>query len=127
LQEVEVPPVAIASASAITVGWRVKLNWRSNKLNNSKTAMATLQIENLPDELYSRIQYLASEKNLTLNEAVIRLLKQSFEYEKVTIDRAQESKPMSAILQRIRSRPRVNPRDFGLMDSTILIGEDRNR
>lgn len=89
--------------------------------------MATLQIENLPDELYSRIQYLASEKNLTLNEAVIRLLKQSFEYEKVTIDRAQESKPMSAILQRIRSRPRVNPRDFGLMDSTILIGEDRNR
>ncbi|MBE9183933.1 MAG: hypothetical protein WBA89_16010 [Microcoleus sp.] len=89
--------------------------------------MATLQIENLPDELYSRIQYLASEKNLTLNEAVIRLLKQSFESDKVTIDRAQESKPMSAILQRIRSRPRVNPRDFGLMDSTILIGEDRNR
>ncbi|MEG3843475.1 hypothetical protein [Microcoleus sp. herbarium14] len=89
--------------------------------------MATLQIENLPDELYSRIQYLASEKNLTLNEAVIRLLKQSFESDKVTIDRAQESQPMSAILQRIRSRPRVNPRDFGLMDSTILIGEDRNR
>lgn len=89
--------------------------------------MATLQIENLPDELYSRIQYLASEKNLTLNEAVIRLLKQSFESDKVTLDRAQESKPMSAILQRIRSRPRVNPRDFGLMDSTILIGEDRNR
>lgn len=89
--------------------------------------MATLQIENLPDELYSRIQCLASEKKLTLNEAVIRLLKRSFESDKVTLDLAQENKPMSAILQRIRSRPRVNPRDFGLMDSTILIAEDRNR
>jgi hypothetical protein len=88
--------------------------------------MATLQIDNLPDELYSRIQCLASEKNLTLNEAVIRLLKRSFESDKVT-DRAQENQPMSAILQRIRSRPRVDPSDFGLMDSTILIAEDRNR
>lgn len=89
--------------------------------------MATLQIENLPDELYSRIQSLASDKNVTLNEAVIHLLKQSFESDKVTISQVQESQPMSAILQRIRSRPRVNPRDFGLMDSTVLIGEDRNR
>lgn len=88
--------------------------------------MATLQIENLPDELYSRIQCLASEKKLTLNEAVIRLLKRSFESDKVT-DLAQENQPMSAIIQRIRSRPRVNPSDFGLMDSTNLIAEDRNR
>ncbi|WP_374789297.1 MULTISPECIES: hypothetical protein [Aerosakkonema] len=81
--------------------------------------MATLQIENLPDELYSRIQCLASDKNVTLNEAVIHLLKQSFESEKVVITQVQESQPMSAILQRIRSRPRVNPSDFGLMDSRI--------
>lgn len=89
--------------------------------------MATLQIENLPDELYSRIQCLASDKNVTFNEAVIHLLKQSFESDKVMINQAQESQPMSAILQRIRSRPRVNPSDFGLMDSTVLIREDRNR
>ena len=89
--------------------------------------MATLQIENLPDELYSRIQCLASNKNVTLNEAVIHLLKQSFESDEVIITQAQESQSMSAILQRIRSRPRVNPSDFGLMDSTVSIGEDRNR
>jgi hypothetical protein len=89
--------------------------------------MAILQIENLPDELYSRIQCLASEKKLTLNEAVIHLLKRSFEPDNVTIDPAQESRSMSAILKRIRSRPRVNPSDFGLMDSTLLIAEDRNR
>ncbi|NJL68056.1 MAG: hypothetical protein HC849_08025 [Oscillatoriales cyanobacterium RU_3_3] len=89
--------------------------------------MATLQIENLPDELYSRIQCLASEQQLTLNEAVIHLLKRSFEPDKIAIDPAQESQPMSVILKRIRSRLRVNPSDFGLMDSTILIAEDRNR
>ncbi len=89
--------------------------------------MTTLQIENLPDELSSRIQCLASEKNFTFNEAVIHLLKQSFESDKVMINQTQESKPMSAILQRIRSRPRVNPSDFGLTDSTLLIREDRNR
>lgn len=90
-------------------------------------AMATLQIQNLPDELYSRIQCLASEKNFTLNETVIHLLMRSFESDKVMIDRAQESQLTPAILQRIRSRPRVNPSDFGLTDSTVLIREDRNR
>ncbi|HEY9864721.1 MAG TPA: hypothetical protein V6D21_11150 [Candidatus Obscuribacterales bacterium] len=87
--------------------------------------MAKLQIENLPDELYSQIECLASEKNFTVNDAVIHLLTQSllFEPDKIMIN----NQPMSAILQRIRNRPRVNPRDFGLTDSTILIQEDRNR
>jgi hypothetical protein len=91
--------------------------------------MAKLQIENLPNELYSQIEFLASEKNFTLNEAVIHLLTQSlsFDPDKVMINRTQENQPMSAILQIIRNRPRVNPRDFGLTDSTILIQEDRNR
>jgi len=30
-------------------------------------------------------------------------------------------------LARIRSRPRINPTEFGLPDSTILIRDDRNR
>jgi hypothetical protein len=30
-------------------------------------------------------------------------------------------------LARIRSRPRVNPTDFGLPDSTDLVREDRDR
>lgn len=30
-------------------------------------------------------------------------------------------------LARIRSRPRVNPIDFGLLDSTALLREDRDR
>jgi hypothetical protein len=88
--------------------------------------MATLQIENLPDELYYQIQGIASENNLTVNEAVIHLLQQSFQSDKLMGDRGQKSKPISEILQNIRSRHRVNPRDFGLMDSTVLIREDRH-
>lgn len=34
---------------------------------------------------------------------------------------------VSDILARIRSRPRVNPLEFGLLDSTDLIREDRER
>jgi hypothetical protein len=33
----------------------------------------------------------------------------------------------TAALARIRSRPRVDPQDFGLPDSTDLIREDRDR
>jgi hypothetical protein len=89
--------------------------------------MVKLQIENLPDELFSRIQCLASEKNLTLNEAIVYLLEQSFEFGKRSSDRGQQLEPISAVLKRIRSRPRVNPSNFGLADSTVLIREDRNR
>lgn len=89
--------------------------------------MATLQIENLPDELYYRIQSLAAENNFTLNEAVIYLLKQGFQPDELKITQKPQTKPMSEILQRIRSRPKVNPINFGLPDSTVLIGEDRNR
>jgi plasmid stability protein len=89
--------------------------------------MATLQIENLPDELYVRIQNLAAENNFTLDETVIHLLKQAFQSNKLKMFQGQQTKPMSEILQRIRSRPRVNPIDFGLPDSTVLIQEDRNR
>jgi len=89
--------------------------------------MATLQIENLPDELYNRIQSLAAENNLTLNEAIIYLLKQGFQPNELKIIQKPQTTPMSEILQKIRSRPKVNPINFGLPDSTILIGEDRNR
>ncbi len=89
--------------------------------------MATLQIENLPDDLYNRIQSLAAENNFTLDEAVIHILKQAFQPNELKINQKRQTKPMSEILQKIRSRPRVNPIDFGLADSTVLIRADRNR
>jgi plasmid stability protein len=95
--------------------------------SQSETTMATFQIENLPEELYSRIQDLAAKNNVTVNEAVIDLLKQACQPSEVETNQAQQTKLMSEVLQEIRSRPRVNPSDFGLPDSTVLIQEDRNR
>jgi hypothetical protein len=89
--------------------------------------MTTLKITNLSDELYNHIQEVASQNNLTIDEATIYLLNQSYQSHQKISNQDQTSNNMSAILQRIRSRPRVKPEDFGLKDSTILIQEDRNR
>jgi antitoxin FitA len=89
--------------------------------------MTSFQIDNLPEDLYSRIQKLAAENNITFDRAVIELLKQAFQAGEVNIDKEPQTKSMTEILQSIRSRNRVNPSDFGLPDSTIMIREDRNR
>ena len=86
--------------------------------------MATLQIENFPDELYNCIQRLAVDKQPTINEMIIFLLNQAFEINQKRID---QIKQMPEVLRRIRDRPRINPMNFGLPDSTFLIQEDRNR
>jgi antitoxin FitA len=86
--------------------------------------MATLQVENLPDEIYQCVQNLAATRKLTVNETIIFLLKQAFEPSQSQID---QLKSMAEVLQRIRDRPRLNPINFGLPDSTTLIREDRDR
>lgn len=86
--------------------------------------MATLQIKNLPDDLYSQLQRLASQHNATIDDTVIQLLRQAVQPAEITIT---QDRPMQDILAKIRSRPRVNPIEFGLPDSTLLIREDRNR
>ncbi|MBD2579904.1 hypothetical protein [Oscillatoria sp. FACHB-1406] len=83
--------------------------------------MKTLNIENLPDELYRNLQNLAAARKLTLNETALYLLQQAFQFHEL------QDQPMSAILGKIRSRPRVNPNSLGLLDSTMLIREDRDR
>ena len=89
--------------------------------------MATLQVENLPDELYHSIQSLAAARSLTLNDAVIHLLTKAIQPDAANTHQAQVLKETSEALARIRSRPRVNPLDFGLPDSTEMIRADRNR
>lgn len=89
--------------------------------------MATLQIENLPDELYRSIQSLAVAKSVTLNDAVIEILAQAIQPGSTNARQAQAFKESSEALARIRDRPRVNPLDFGLPDSTQMIREDRDR
>ena len=88
--------------------------------------MATLQIENLPEDLYQTIQRLATRANLSLSEAVIQMLLQATSAEPVS-QRTQQQAEIEQALARIRSFPRANPPDFGLADSTLLIRADRDR
>ncbi|NJL19708.1 MAG: hypothetical protein HC895_01005 [Leptolyngbyaceae cyanobacterium SM1_3_5] len=89
--------------------------------------MTTLQIDNLPDDIYRNLQNLATQKNFTLDEAVVLLLRQALQSVDVNVIQEQSAKSIAEVLAKIRSRPRMNPIDFGLLDSTILIRDDRNR
>lgn len=89
--------------------------------------MVVLRIENLPDELYCQLQSLADANKVTLNEAVIFLLNQALQSGQPEIAQEYHNKPTSEILQSIRSRPRTNPIEHGVPDSTVLIREDRDR
>lgn len=88
--------------------------------------MATLHVENLPDDLYAKLQQLATSQNRSIDAQVITLLESAVQTE--TPQRQNDSrKSVAEILAEIRSRHRVNPADFGLPDSTTLIREDRDR
>jgi plasmid stability protein len=88
--------------------------------------MATLHVENVPDDLYAKLQQLATSQNRSIDAQVITLLETALQTE---AQQPQSDKPKSVaeILAEIRSRHRVNPVDFGLPDSTTLIREDRDR
>ncbi len=89
--------------------------------------MATIQIENVPSELYDRLQNLTPEHKLTVNETFIDLLQQALHLNESAIAQEQSTNQMVKVLHNICSRSRLNPVDYGVTDSTILIQDDRNR
>lgn len=87
--------------------------------------MATLHVRNVPDDLYARLQQLASSQNRSISAQLITLLESALPHE---TQQSQTEKPKSITeILTHRRRRRVNPADFGLPDSTTLIREDRNR
>ncbi len=99
--------------------------------------MAALNIDNLPDELLTQIEQLATENNCSVKEQAIALLKQSLNkpQEKLKFLISPETDPtweerrkaVPQLQAEIDRHRRVNPADFGLPDSTELIREDRER
>lgn len=99
--------------------------------------MATLTIDNLPDDLMAQLQQLATQNNQPLNEQVISLLKQALQQPQPPLkflispetDPTWEErrKAVPQLLADIDKRRRLNPADFGLPDSTELLREDRER
>ena len=80
--------------------------------------MRTLQIHNVPNDLYQRIQKMAQAKNRSLNVQVIALLSQAIELEESRIKQMR-------VLNSIQSRRFKVPENAPL--SLDLLREDRER
>lgn len=82
-------------------------------------------MRNVPDDLYARLQQLATCQNRSISAQVITLLESVLP---ASAMRPQSNPPKSIteILAESRRRRRLSPADFGLPDSTVLIREDRD-
>ena len=99
--------------------------------------MATLILENLPDELIEQIQQLAQKHDRSINEQVINILKQAVEKPQKPLkflispetDPTWEErrKATSEILADIEQRRKQRQIYLYWLDSTDLLREDRDR
>lgn len=92
--------------------------------------MTTLQIDNLPEDLYQSIQKHAIAASVSLNDAVIQILAKGISDNPINAPMSVQTEQMRQTreaLDKIRSFPRKNPADFGLPDSTEMVREDRDR
>ena len=98
--------------------------------------MASLSIDNLPDELMEQIQQLANQNHQPINEQVINLLKQALQKPQPPLkflispetDPTWEErrKATPQLLAEIERRRKQLPSDIEWLDSTALIREDRD-
>lgn len=99
--------------------------------------MATLILDNLPDELLEQIEKLAQQHHQSINEQVIDILIKALQEPQKPlkfiispeIDPTWEErrKAVPQLQYQIDQRRRLDPQDYNLPDSTDLIREDRDR
>ena len=82
--------------------------------------MATLHVRNIPDDMYSKIQALAIERNRSLSAEVVNLLQRALEQENI---RREQAKLLTEIRRR---RNAYRPKQKGF-DSVRMLREDRAR
>jgi hypothetical protein len=82
--------------------------------------MPVLHLDNVPEELYGRIEQLAAAEQIPLTEETLRLLRQAVE-----IHRPTSRANVLPLLEEIR-RNRITP-VAGTPDSVELLREDRGR
>lgn len=88
--------------------------------------MATLHVENVPDELYTKLQQLATSQNRSISAQIVSLLESALQT-KAKPPQSDTPKSVAEILADINRRRESRPADLGLPDSTSLIREDRDR
>lgn len=82
--------------------------------------MPVLHLENVPEELYGRIEQLAAAEQIPLTEETLRLLRQAVE-----MNRRTSRENVVWLLEEIR-RNQITPAE-GTPDSVELLREDRGR
>ncbi len=88
--------------------------------------MATLHVQNISEDLYARLQKLASAHNRSISAQVITILESALPTLAIqTQDKTRQN--VTKILDGIRHRRDQRPADLGLPDSATLISEDRDR
>ncbi len=89
--------------------------------------MATLQIENIPEELYARLQELAAAENRSINAFAIAILEAELSTETKPLS-GKRKKSVTELLAEISRRRESRPANMGMiLDSTALIREDRDK
>ena len=89
--------------------------------------MATLQIENIPEELYARLQELAAAQNSSISAFAIAILEAELSTETKPLS-GKGKKSVRELLAEISRRRESRPTNMGMiLDSTALIREDRDR
>jgi hypothetical protein len=82
--------------------------------------MPVLHLDNVPEELYGRIEQLAAAEQIPLTEETLRLLRQA-----VDMNRPASRANVLPLLEEMR-RTRITPVP-GTPDSVELLREDRGR
>ncbi|MFM6436860.1 MAG: FitA-like ribbon-helix-helix domain-containing protein [Phenylobacterium sp.] len=99
--------------------------------------MATIILENLPDNLVEQLQKLAQQNDQSVNEQIISILQQAVEKPQTPLKflispatdptREERRKAVPQLQAQIDQSPRPNPLDYGFPDSTELIRENREK
>ncbi|MGL5061849.1 MAG: FitA-like ribbon-helix-helix domain-containing protein [Microcoleus sp.] len=80
--------------------------------------MATLQIENIPEELYAKLQELAAAQNRSISAFAIAILETGLQTKTKSLS-AKRKKSVTEILAEISRRRESRPANMGMiLDST---------
>lgn len=90
--------------------------------------MATLNVINIPDELYEKLQELAAKENRPISAQVVTLLEKALLSESAqNLDNKRQNVAKIIKLIEENSRRREQLSELELPDSTQLLREDRDR
>jgi antitoxin FitA len=89
--------------------------------------MATLNLLNIPDDLYERLQELALAEHSSIDAQVITILQNALETKTQQQTEDEKRKNVPKLLEEIRIRRENRQSDVEWPDSTALIREDRDR